>query len=115
MAAALAIALHEIPQEFGDFGVLLHAGLSRRQAVILNFGTALSAFLGLFLAFIVQNVSQNLLAYSLSFAAGGFIYIAVADLIPEIRHSEKITDTFRQILFMLIGIFFMFLLAFKGV
>lgn len=113
-SAALAIALHEIPQEIGDFGVLIHAGLSRRKAILLNLCTALVAVLGLFLAFLIQDISPELVTYSLTFAAGGFIYIAVADLIPEIRHPGTIAGTLHQITFMLIGIVFMILLKFVG-
>ncbi len=88
-ATTLAVAMHEIPQELGDFGVLLHAGFSSTKAMLLNFLTAWSALLGALLGFIFLKDS-TLSAYILPLTAGGFIYIAASDLIPEIKHQVKL-------------------------
>ena len=87
IATTIAVALHEGPQEFGDFAVLLHAGFSVKKAVVLNLLTALSAILG---ALVVLTLGDTGLAdIMVPIAAGGFIYIACADLVPEIRKRAK--------------------------
>lgn len=98
IASTIAIIFHEIPQEIGDFGVLLHSGLSRSRALFLNFIISLSAILGVILGFIL-----SLESYLIPLAAGGFIYIAGVDLIPEL-HKEK---SFKTILFFILGIIIM--------
>lgn len=84
VATTIAVLLHEIPQEFGDFGVLLHAGFSPKKALLLNFGTACSAFIGAFIVLIAHE-QLHLEEVLVPIAAGGFLYIACADLIPELR------------------------------
>lgn len=88
IAVTASMALHEIPQELGDFGVLLYAGFSRARALFYNFISASVAILGVILGYILINFVQNLNDFLLPFAAGGFIYIASSDLIPEL-HKEK--------------------------
>lgn len=84
IATTIAVLLHEIPQEFGDFGVLLHAGFSPKKALLLNFGTACSAFLGALIVLLMPK-QFHLEEMLVPVAAGGFLYIACADLIPELR------------------------------
>lgn len=88
IAVTLAVALHEIPQEFGDFGVLLHAGMSPRRALGLNFLCALGAVLG---AVIVLLLGHGFHAEHqiVPLAAGGFLYVACADLVPELRRRAR--------------------------
>ena len=89
-ATALAVILHEIPQEIGDFAVLLHAGYSKMRALWLNFLSALMALLGLFAFFLFGSLTESFSAWLIPFAAGGFIYIALSDLVPEL-HKEKVS------------------------
>ncbi|MDD4250781.1 MAG: ZIP family metal transporter [Candidatus ainarchaeum sp.] len=101
---AIAIALHEIPQEIGDFGVLLKGGFSRKQALIANFAIALTAFLGAILTIIFSNLIQGLTPIIVAITAGGFIYIAATDLIPELHKNPNIKNSISQLIFILIGI-----------
>lgn len=88
LATTVAVALHEVPQEFGDFGVLLAAGLSPRRALLLNAGSAAVAVLG---AVVILAVGGALAVepYLLPVAAGGFVYVACADLVPEIHRRAR--------------------------
>jgi zinc and cadmium transporter len=88
IATTIAVALHEIPQEFGDFGVLLHAGLSPKRALLLNFGSALAAVLGGAFVLVTHGTIQ-IDAWIMPIASGGFLYIACADLVPELRRRAK--------------------------
>lgn len=87
---ALSIVFHEIPQELGDFGVLLYAGFKKTTALLYNFLTALLAIAGVVAGYFLIDRIAGLNLFLLPFAAGGFIYIAASDLIPEI-HQEKDT------------------------
>jgi zinc and cadmium transporter len=88
IATTIAVVLHEIPQEIGDFGVLLHAGYSKGRALFLNFLSALTAVAGALFLFLLGGFAEPIVTWVLPIAAGGFIYIAIADLIPEL-HKEK--------------------------
>lgn len=103
VATALAVVFHEIPQELGDFTVLVHGGLSRKKALLFNFLSAMTSFAGALLAF---YFSSFILAYSaafLSFAAGAFIYIAVGDLIPELHREKNLLKSVLQGLLIMAG------------
>jgi len=90
ITATIAIAAHEIPQEIGDFGVLLYSGFSKTKALIANFGVALFSIVGGIVGYLLSFNVENLTTYLLPIAAGGFIYIATSDLIPEIRKEKEI-------------------------
>lgn len=85
----LAIFAHEIPQEIGDFGVLLHKGMSRKRIIIINVVSALASFVGAILAFYLGESIEGSLPIFLSVTAGFFIYIATSDLIPEIHFERR--------------------------
>lgn len=91
-ATMLAIIIHEIPQEFGDIGVLLHAGFSKSKALAFNIFSGMSAILGGVLGFYYLSKFENFIPYILALTAGGFIYIAAADLLPEV-HEQSDTRT----------------------
>jgi zinc and cadmium transporter len=110
IATTIAIILHEIPQELGDFGVLLHAGYTERQALKANILSALCAFLGAFIGLLIAGASETILAAMLPLAAGGFIYIATADLIPELHKTRDRRIALLQFLGVLAGIVAMLLL-----
>ncbi|HOJ16915.1 MAG TPA: ZIP family metal transporter, partial [Caldisericia bacterium] len=87
LITTLAIILHEIPQEIGDFGVLVYGGLSKLKALFYNFLSALTAIIGVFIGYFLTTSIENFSSVLLPIAAGGFIYIAASDLVPEL-HKE---------------------------
>lgn len=88
VVTTMAVVLHEIPQELGDFAVLVYGGMTKRKALFYNFISALTAVVGAVVAYFVNESARGFSAFILPFTAGGFIYIAASDLIPEI-HKEK--------------------------
>ena len=88
VATAVAVLLHEVPQEFGDFGVLLHAGFSPKRALMMNLLSALAAVIGAVVVLLLPN-SAGMAKWLTPIAAGGFLYIACADLVPELRRRAK--------------------------
>ncbi|MFH1612093.1 MAG: ZIP family metal transporter [bacterium] len=109
VVTAVAIALHEIPQEIGDFGVLLYAGFEKKKALWANFLVALTAILGGVIGYFASSHLENFIPYLLPFAAGGFIYIAASDLMPEIRKEESLKKSIVSFVVFVIGIAIMFL------
>lgn len=103
IVATLAIALHEIPQEIGDFGVLVHAGFERKKALMINYIAALTVVLGGIVGYFSSFTIGNFIPYLLPFAAGGFIYIAASDLIPEIRKEPGFKKSVGSFLVFLLG------------
>lgn len=112
IATTLAVILHEIPQEISDFGVLLHAGFSAQKALFFNFLTAITAFLGAGLVLLINNSVPGLEALLVSFTAGGFIYIAGSDLIPELQKETELKKTLIQFVFLVLGMGVMLALLF---
>lgn len=90
IATTIAVAFHEIPQEIGDFGILVHGGYSKSRALFLNFISATFAIFGVIISLLLANIVQSLTYYMIPIAIGGFIYIAGSDLIPEL-HKEFTT------------------------
>lgn len=88
ISTTLAVIFHEIPQEIGDFGVLIHGGFKKKRAVWFNFLTALTAILGAVIALVLGATLKGFTPLLIPFAAGNFIYIAGSDLIPELRKDE---------------------------
>jgi len=97
IVTALAIAAHEIPQEVGDFVVLLHSGFSRARALLFNVLSSLTTVVGALLAWWSLSGMQAVLPYVLAVAASSFIYIAVADLIPGLHKRAEARATFEQV------------------
>lgn len=108
LATTIAVILHEIPQEIGDFGVLIHAGFSKAKALWFNFLTALTAIIGAIVALTISTHIENLTIFLIPFAAGGFIYIAGSDLIPELHKEVKVKKSILQLLVFVLGIAVMF-------
>lgn len=106
-ATVLAIIFHEIPQEIGDFSILIYAGYSKGRAVIYNFLSALSAVLGTIFILILGSQNISLIENILPIAAGGFIYIAASDLIPELKKEHTTISSIWQLLFLLLGVMIM--------
>jgi len=106
----LAVLAHEVPQEISDFGVLLYAGYTRRRALLANFLTALAAFLGATVAILLGTKIAGFTDLIVPFTAGGFIYIATADLIPELKKETAPHKSLYQLLSIVFGILVMWLL-----
>lgn len=104
IATTLAVILHEIPQEIGDFAVLIHSGYSKKRALWLNFISALAAVLGMIVVFVFGNIIEGVSLWFIPIAAGGFIYIAVADLIPELHKTKEIKHSLAQLGIIILGI-----------
>lgn len=115
ISTTLAVILHEIPQEIGDFGILVHAGYSIRKALMFNFLSALTAVWGAILTLSVGLKSEAVSKFLVPFTIGGFIYIATADLIPELKKETNLRKSLLQLLFLLLGAGVMaLLLVFHG-
>lgn len=113
ISTTLAVLLHEIPQELGDFGILIHSGLSVRQATLLNVASAAVAILGTATAVVAGAVAhQHVTEVLVPVTAGGFVYIAAADLIPELQHDRSLRALAVQTALISGGIVVMALLAF---
>jgi zinc and cadmium transporter len=110
IATTIAILFHEIPQEMGDFGVLVHGGLSRKKALFFNFVTALTALIGALLTIVLINFAQQLTVFLIPFSAGTFIYIAGSDLIPQLHKENEIRESLLQLVFFSLGISVMLVL-----
>ena len=105
ISTALAVATHEIPQELGDFAILLDAGFSRRRALVLNIVSGSSAIVGAVLAVLTLDWLPQINQHILSVAAASFLYIAMADLIPDLHRGRIDAWTFRQLILAAAGIF----------
>ena len=106
-----SIALHEIPQEIGDYGILLYAGFSKIKALIYNFISALAAILGVILGYFLINQIDNLNNFLLPLAAGGFIYIAASDLIPELHKQTNLKKSLISFFIFVLALIFMLLIV----
>jgi zinc and cadmium transporter len=104
VVTSLAVAAHEIPQEVGDFAVLLHSGFTRNRAFLYNVLTSLTTVIGGVLSYYALQEMQDILPYVLAIAASSFIYIAVADLIPTLHRRVEGSATMQQVLLIAAGI-----------
>ena len=104
IVTALAIALHEIPQEIGDFGVLVYGGFEKTKALILNYISAITVILGGITGYLLSTWIGESIVFLLPLAAGNFIYIASTDLIPEIQYKESLKRTSVRFFVFLTGI-----------
>ncbi|MBP6860302.1 MAG: ZIP family metal transporter [Candidatus Pacebacteria bacterium] len=115
IATTIAVVLHEIPQEIGNFGVLIHAGYSKAKALWYNFLSALAAVFGATVALIVGESSEAFALWLLPLTAGGFIYIALSDLIPELHKERRAGQGVVQVVAIVAGVLLMTaLLALEG-
>jgi len=105
----LAVIAHEVPQEIGDFGILIYGGFSKVKALLYNFLTAIIAIFAATLMYFFSPLFPSL-EYLLAFAAGGFIYIATSDLIPELHKETQPSKSAAQFLLLLLGIVLMWVL-----
>jgi zinc and cadmium transporter len=104
VVTSLAIIAHEIPQEVGDFAVLLHSGYSKIRAFQLNLISSFATLVGGVLGYVALQDMQSLVPYLLALAAASMIYIAVADLIPGLHKRTRMRDTIQQVVLILLGV-----------
>ena len=107
LVTTAAVLLHEVPQEVGEFGVLVRGGLSVRMALILNFLSASMAFVGAILVLSIGAGSGAFLDAIVPVTAGNFIYIAAADLVPELHHEHDPREAAGHVVLLLVGVFVM--------
>jgi len=110
IATTFAVALHEIPQEFGDFGVLIYGGFKKGKALFMNFLCALTAVLGGLIGYILFSQVESYKLFLLPIAAGGFLYIASSDLIPELRKEKDLRKSMVNFAVFSFGIVLMYVL-----
>jgi len=104
IVTALAIIAHEIPQEVGDFMILLHSGYSKTKALTLNLLSSLAMLVGGVMAYFALQSLQNLVPFLLALAAASMIYVAVADLIPGLHKRTALRDTLEQVVLIALGV-----------
>jgi len=111
LITTFAVAIHEIPQEISDYGVLLYSGFKKTKALVSNFIVALTVVLGGIVGYYLSDKITNLVPTLTAFAAGGFIYIAASDLMPEIRKETNLVKSFKYFSVFILGLGVMYLLS----
>ena len=106
----LAVIFHEIPQEMGDFGILIYGGIKKSKALLFNFICALTAVFGALIGYFLSNITDNISVFLISFTAGGFIYIASSDLIPELHKQKDVKRANIAFIAFILGLLFMTLI-----
>lgn len=109
-----AVLAHELPQEIGDFMVLLSTGMSKGRALLLNALSGATMMLGGLLGYFALANLQAVVPYVLVVAASSFVYIAIADLVPELHHHRRLKDAVGQLLLMLMGVVIVYLITGLG-
>ncbi|MEO8134347.1 MAG: ZIP family metal transporter [Betaproteobacteria bacterium] len=104
VVTAVAIVAHEVPQEVGDFLVLLHSGFTKRQALLFNMASSLGSVVGGLVGYWALAAVQGWVPYALALAASSMIYVAVADLIPGLQRRVRLTETIQQLVLLGLGI-----------
>ncbi len=112
VVTTLAVIFHEVPQEMGDFGILVYGGFSKMKALFCNFVCGLAAILGALLGYLLSNITENISVFLISFTAGGFIYIAASDLIPELHRQKNDKRANMAFVSFVVGLLFMALVKF---
>ncbi len=107
IVTTIAIILHEIPQELGDFGVLVYGGFTKKKALFCNFLTAFTAVIGALAGYFLSDFAKGFSNFILPLTAGGFIYIGASDLIPEIHKETNLRRSSLAFIAFLLGIIFM--------
>lgn len=114
IVTTVAVLLHEIPQEMGDFGILVYGGWSKSRALFFNFICAIFAIFGALIGYSLSGIMHDIKTCLISFTAGGFIYIAASDLIPELHKQKDVKKTNIAFLAFVLGLVFMALAKIIG-
>lgn len=112
LSTTLAVILHEIPQEIGDFGIFIHTGFTPKRALLLNFLSGIFAVLGAVFVLLAGKYSESFIQALIPLTAGAFIYIGASDLIPELKKTKSPVSSLFQFFALLLGIFAMIALLF---
>jgi zinc and cadmium transporter len=104
IATSISVIAHEIPQEVGDFGILLHSGYSKKKALFYNLFSSLSTLVGAILAYISLATVKSFTPYIMGISAASFLYIALVDLAPGLHTKLKVKQSVQQFVFMLLGV-----------
>lgn len=110
----ISVIFHEIPQELGDFGVLLKSGMTRKKALLYNMLSGSTAILTGIAAFFFLDTVKGIIPYVLAFSASSFLYIALADLIPEMHKKTRLVDSIVQIALVILGILLIYFIKLIG-
>lgn len=108
----LAVLFHELPQEVGDFGILLYGGFSKITALFFNFLSAMVALLGGLFAFLLSGTVETFNLFFLAFSGGGFLYLATTELMPELLKQKKLKKSVTQALIFIAGVLLIILLVY---
>ena len=100
----LSVLLHEIPQELGDFGILIKSGYTRKKALLYNLLSGSSSLVAGIAAYFLLDLVQEFIPYALAIAAASFLYVSLADLIPEMHKETKPKESIIQFLLILLGV-----------
>jgi zinc and cadmium transporter len=111
VATTMAVVFHELPQEIGDYAVLVYGGFTRYRALFANFFCALTAFLGVFLSNYLSIHVQDFVSLLVALGAGGFVYIAASELIPEIQKERNIRRSILQFVLFVLGLLLIWILV----
>ena len=114
IVTTLAVIFHEVPQEMGDFGILVYGGFSKSRALLFNFICALAAILGAIIGYILSGITRDVSLFLIAFTAGGFIYIAAADLLPELHKQKDAKRANLAFITFILGLIFMALIKMIG-
>ena len=104
VVTSIAVATHEIPQEVGDFAILLHSGMSRMKSFVMNVASSLTTVFGALLAYMSLSGFAGVIPYILAVAASSFIYIAMADLLPGLHKKTQLSETIKQVILIVMGV-----------
>jgi zinc and cadmium transporter len=104
VVVTLAVLFHELPQEIGDFGILLYGGFSKRNALLFNFLSAMVAMLGGIFAFFLSGIFDSFNFFFLAFSGGGFLYLASTELMPELLKQKDLKKSIYQALIFVVGL-----------
>jgi len=104
-----SVVLHEIPQEMGDFGILIKSGYSRKKALLYNLLSGSSSLVAGISAYFILDVVQGFIPYALAIASASFLYVALADLIPEMHKETKLKESIIQVLLIVLGVAIIFM------
>ena len=108
LVTALSMLLHCLPQEMSTFSVLLHSGVSKFKAYILNIASSIATLVGALLSFYILSIMQEFIPYVLAVAASSMIYIAISDLMPGLHKKTEIKDSMKQISIISLGVILVF-------
>ena len=103
IVTTISVIFHEIPQELGDYSILLYGGFSKKKALAYNFLIALTAFAGAIAVFLISGFVANITPYLVAIGAGGFIYLAGTDLLPKLHEEKKPSNSLVQFICMIAG------------